>query len=67
MNVTLKRLVVDFPFFVLCMMDGLFFLVVEEDSGSLVHHLPVGCVEWCFLVFGLVLGTVLVVDAAQAV
>jgi hypothetical protein len=43
-----------------------FFLVVEEDSESLVHHLPVGCVEWCVLVSDCGLGFVLVVDVAQA-
>ena len=47
--------------------ERLFFLVVEEESGVLVHHLPVGCVKWCVFVFGLVLGAVLVVDVVQGV
>jgi hypothetical protein len=49
------------------MATGFVFLVVVVEWGFLVHHQPVGCVEWCVLVFGLVLGTVLVVDATQAV
>ena len=47
--------------------ERLFFLVVEEESGVLVHHLPVGCVEGCVLVFGFVLGRLLVVDVVQGV
>jgi hypothetical protein len=47
--------------------DVLFFLVVEEDSVFLVHHLPVGCLEWCVLVFGFVLGCLLVVGVSQVV
>ena len=47
-------------------MFGLFFLVVDDESGALVHHLPVGCVGSCFFVSVCVLGCLLVVDVAQA-
>jgi hypothetical protein len=49
-----------------CVVCGCFFLVVEEESEPLVHHLPVGCLEWRVLVFGLVLGCLLVVDVSQS-
>jgi hypothetical protein len=44
-----------------------FFLVVEEESESLVHHQPMDRVEGCVLVFGFVLGAVLVVGLSQSV
>jgi hypothetical protein len=39
----------------------LFFLVVEEETFALIHHLPVGLAVGCFFVFVVVLGCFLVV------
>jgi hypothetical protein len=45
----------------------LFFLVVEEESGSLTHHLPAGLSRRCFFVSVCGLGAVLVVNGTQSV
>jgi hypothetical protein len=53
---------VDFAALICCFV----FLIVEEESISLTHHLPAGLSTHCFFVPASGLGCLLVVDVVQS-